>query len=175
MNGKPGKSAKSGYVCAAGKNFSASGRVIESVVAASRPTRNGWLDAMSSSFLLQPYLEVSVNNHKFSQIVLARQACCRRVLVDKAKEYADNEDRLANFDRAGSLMDCSEAEALLGMMVKHWVSLTTMVQQQRFGVEYAPLWQEKITDAINYLHLLEDCLEEEFGPGAVERGALDEV
>jgi hypothetical protein len=115
-----------------------------------------------------------MNHHEFSKIVLARQAYCRRILVDKAKEYAHEDDRLANFDRAGSLLDTSEAEVLLGMMVKHWVSLTLMIQKQQFGREFAALWQEKITDSINYLHLLEACLEEEFGPGAVEQGLIDE-
>ena len=75
----------------------------------------------------------------------------RSVLVSKAKEYA-TEDRLHNFKVAAALEGKSPAQALAGMMAKHTVSVYDMAES---GEEYPmELWQEKITDHINYLFLL---------------------
>ena len=81
----------------------------------------------------------------------------RSVLVSKAKEYATL-DRLHNFKVAAALEGKSPAQALAGMMAKHTVSVYDMAES---GEEYPiELWQEKITDHINYLFLLNAIIRE---------------
>lgn len=83
---------------------------------------------------------------------------CRAVLVGKAKEYATS-DRLHNFRVAASLQDCSPVQALAGMMAKHTVSVYDMCASgEKYPME---LWQEKITDSLNYLFLLNALVREE--------------
>lgn len=80
------------------------------------------------------------------------------VLVSKAKEYA-TEDRLHNFKVAAALQGCSARQALAGMMAKHTVSVYDMCMDSS---DYSiSLWNEKITDHINYLLLLRAVVEEE--------------
>ena len=75
----------------------------------------------------------------------------RMVLVNKACEYA-TEDRLHNFKVAAALEGKTPEQALAGMMAKHTVSVYDMAES---GLAYPiELWQEKITDHINYLFLL---------------------
>ena len=86
----------------------------------------------------------------FEIVVDTQLARCRSVLCDKAKEYA-TEDRLHNFKVAGALQNCRPQEALAGMMAKHVVSVYDMARGGAYPLE---LWDEKITDSINYLLLL---------------------
>ena len=81
----------------------------------------------------------------------------RSVLVSKAKEYATL-DCLHNFKVAATLEGKSPAQALAGMMAKHTVSVYDMAESG----EECPidLWQEKITDHINYLFLLNAIIRE---------------
>ena len=82
----------------------------------------------------------------------------RSVLVSKAKEYA-TEDRLHNFKVAAALEGKTQEQALAGMMAKHTVSVYDMAES---GLAYPiELWQEKITDHINYLFLLNAIVREE--------------
>ena len=79
------------------------------------------------------------------------------ILCNKAKEYA-TEDRLHNFRVAASLQGVTELQALAGMMAKHTVSVYDMCSS---GAEYPlSLWEEKITDHINYLLLLNAMVHE---------------
>ena len=81
----------------------------------------------------------------------------RSVLVSKAKEYATL-DRLHNFKVAASLEGKTPEQALAGMMAKHTVSVYDMAES---GLAYPiELWQEKITDHINYLFLLNAIVRE---------------
>ena len=80
------------------------------------------------------------------------------VLSDKAKEYA-TEDRLHNFKVAAALQGVTHVKALAGMMSKHTVSIYDMCWS---GLDYGlKVWQEKITDAINYLLLLNAMVREQ--------------
>lgn len=93
----------------------------------------------------------------FETIVHAQQARCTEILTSKAKEYA-TEDRLHNFKVAASLEGISTRQALAGMMAKHTVSVYDMCcSSEVFPIE---LWEEKITDHINYLLLLRAIVEE---------------
>lgn len=81
----------------------------------------------------------------------------RMVLVNKASEYAP-EDRLHNFKVAAALEGKTPEQALAGMMAKHTVSVYDMAESgQPYPIE---LWQEKITDHINYLFLLNAIVRE---------------
>ena len=81
----------------------------------------------------------------------------RIVLVNKAGEHA-TEDRLHNFKVAAALEGKTPEQALAGMMAKHTVSVYDMAES---GLAYPmELWQEKITDHINYLFLLNAIVRE---------------
>lgn len=98
----------------------------------------------------------------FEDVLEAQIKRIRDVLVVKAAEYA-TDDRLANFKTAANLRGCSVPQAISGMMVKHTVSIFSMTesQDQDFIME---VWDEKITDHINYLILLRAALAEASDP-----------
>lgn len=80
---------------------------------------------------------------------------CKAILIAKNVEYARDEDKLSNFKKAAGLLGVSQEEALLGMYIKHLVSVTDYIQDIPKGVEYElHKWDEKIVDVINYTILL---------------------
>ena len=96
------------------------------------------------------------------KVVFEEQAQrCREVLLQKGLEYTPDEaDRFSSFKTAASLQNTSPANALLGMLSKHIVSLYDMsfVRTENFAAE---MWDEKITDALNYLFILSAIIKEE--------------
>lgn len=98
-----------------------------------------------------------MNTERFNQLFEEQIERSRDVLCAKAKEYATT-DRLHNF-RVAAALECKTAEqALAGMMAKHTVSVYDMCES---GEKYPlSLWQEKITDHINYLLLLNAIVRE---------------
>ncbi len=100
-----------------------------------------------------------MNNEEFSRILAQQIHACEGVLVDKAREYADDSDRLHNFKVAAALEDVTMRQALAGMMAKHTVSIYDMCGSQYDSTQEA--WDEKITDHINYLILLRCIVQEE--------------
>lgn len=97
---------------------------------------------------------------QFNEIVEAQIKRCTDVLVKKADEYAVDEDRLHNFKVAANLQAIPYRAALSGMMAKHTVSVYDMCNNSwsNFSMD---LWNEKITDSINYLLLLRAMVQEE--------------
>ena len=94
---------------------------------------------------------------EFERIFEEQVERSRIVLVNKASEYA-TEDRLHNFKVAAALEGKTPEQALAGMMAKHTVSVYDMAES---GLAYpVELWQEKITDHINYLFLLNAIVRE---------------
>ena len=94
---------------------------------------------------------------EFERIFEEQVGRSRSVLISKAKEYA-TEDRLHNFKVAAALEGKTGEQALAGMMAKHTVSVYDMAESgQPYPIE---LWQEKITDHINYLFLLNAIVRE---------------
>lgn len=81
-------------------------------------------------------------------------ALCREVLQRKAKEYSrDGADRLKAFKAAAVLQHATPEQALAGMLAKHMVSLYDMCFAD--GEDFnTSVWDEKITDSLNYLFLL---------------------
>jgi len=99
--------------------------------------------------------------NEFNQIVSNRIDHCQKVLTSKGQEYSRYGDRLWNFKAAGRKQDCSQADALMGMKVKHDVSIDDMVDDINCGtIPDQAMVAEKIGDAINYLLLLEAVIEE---------------
>ena len=94
---------------------------------------------------------------EFERIFEEQVERSRIVLVNKAGEYA-TEARLHNFKVAAALESKTPEQALAGMMAKHTVSVYDMAES---GLAYPiELWQEKITDHINYLFLLNAIVRE---------------
>lgn len=95
---------------------------------------------------------------QFDKIVEEQLKRSTNVLVKKAGEYA-TEDRLHNFKVAAELYGERPQQALAGMMAKHTVSIYDMCKNKK--VYPIDMWNEKITDHINYLLLLRAIVEEE--------------
>jgi hypothetical protein len=96
---------------------------------------------------------------EFDAILSARLEKTRSVLASKAGEYASDKDRLHNFKSAAGLEGDTPADALRGMLRKHWVSIMDLCEAFaiRGSVPVAKI-DEKVGDAINYLCLLEAVL-----------------
>lgn len=95
---------------------------------------------------------------QFNNIVQEQQKRCTDILIAKAKEYA-TEDRLHNFKVAAELQMTTPINALAGMLAKHTVSIYDMCRSGRScSME---MWEEKITDHINYLLLLKALVVED--------------
>ena len=106
-----------------------------------------------------------MNVNRFDTIITEQLDRCRDLLVKKGAEYVFDDDRLSAFKKAAVLQGCSQAEAALGMMVKHFISVTDMVRSREHYT--TSRWDEKITDSINYLLILRAIIEE--GAGAHEQ------
>ena len=97
----------------------------------------------------------------FETHLTAQQQRSTDILSAKGKEYAGPTDRLHNFKQAAHLQRITQAEALGGMMAKHTVSVYDMIDRGDVTAFTLEQWQEKITDHINYLLLLNAVVEEE--------------
>jgi hypothetical protein len=99
-----------------------------------------------------------MQHDEFNEVVGAQIDKCLETLGVKALEYA-TEDRLHNFKIAAALEGISTRKAVAGMMAKHTVSIFDMCGSD--DTHTLHIWEEKITDGINYLLLLRAVLEEE--------------
>lgn len=111
-----------------------------------------------------------MDSSKFQAVIDAQIDRSAGVLSAKSDEYA-TADRLHNFKVAASLRGVSTRNALAGMMAKHTVSIYDMcMSDEDFTQE---MWNEKITDHINYLLLLSAVVaDEKDNPGSQELHAL---
>lgn len=99
-----------------------------------------------------------MNVNEFDTLLEKRIVAIRHTLSIKGKEYGFV-DRLHNFKRAGEITQTTAQQALIGMFLKHLVSVLDIVEGRLQLTEY--LINEKIGDSINYLILLEAILKEE--------------
>lgn len=83
----------------------------------------------------------------------------KKVLGVKGTEYSKGGDRFSNFKDAARIEKTSPEQALLGMMVKHEVSVRDIVISLPFLPSESML-DEKIGDWINYLILLKGLITE---------------
>ena len=97
---------------------------------------------------------------EFNDVVDGAIKNIQTVLKQKAMEYASNESRFHNFEVAGRKLNVTPEKALLGMMIKHEVSVEDMVNwiDQNPKKITLELINEKIGDNINYLILLKGLL-----------------
>ena len=101
-----------------------------------------------------------MNTDDFNKIIHEQIERCEATLCKKADEYA-TDDRLHNFKVAAEIQKCLPTTALGGMMAKHTVSVYDMLRGLEEGKSYPiELWNEKITDSINYLLLLAAAVRE---------------
>lgn len=100
-----------------------------------------------------------MTNEEFNAVFKQQLRLCQETLRVKAQEYAPV-DRLRNFKVAAAVQGKTPRMALAGMMAKHTVSLYDMLASP--GEFVMDLWNEKITDHINYLFLLKALLVEEY-------------
>jgi hypothetical protein len=83
---------------------------------------------------------------------------CLRVL-DKKRKYRDTtDDRLCQFKQAATMSGIDPKQALMGMMAKHSVQLATMIASK--NTIDLRVWDEVITDHLNYLFLLKGLVME---------------
>ena len=109
-----------------------------------------------------------MTHEAFERVLQEQLSLCTDILCRKSKEYSSREDKLHNFKNAAGLQGVTQIQALSGMMAKHTISIYDMCMSDKaFPVE---LWEEKITDSINYLLLLKAAVvEEQDKPGTAHR------
>ena len=104
-----------------------------------------------------------MDTETFNSVIDKQVTRCLDMLSVKANEYATH-DRLHNFRTAAKIQSCGTKQALAGMMAKHTVSIYDMCATDLEGdneTAYSiDMWNEKITDSINYLLLLRAIVEE---------------
>ena len=102
-----------------------------------------------------------MNHETFVAIAAKRFQACTDILNMKSKEYSRDKDKLHNFKAAGQMLGCTPETALIGMKVKHDVSVIDIILDINAGkLPDEALLSEKITDSINYLVLLEALITE---------------
>lgn len=101
-----------------------------------------------------------MNSSTFNTIVEEQMERCKSVLVKKKEEYnvTEDDDRLSHFKKVANLIGESQNYAIFTMMAKHLVSISDMCISDEHYTEER--WNEKITDAINYLCILRASIEE---------------
>ena len=77
----------------------------------------------------------------------------KRVLLKKGEEYTLGKNRLDQFYRTGTVQAISPTSALVGMMAKHFTSISDMARDP--SEHDIKKWNEKITDLRNYTYLLD--------------------
>ena len=102
-----------------------------------------------------------MTNAHFNAIVEDQMNKCATLLLSKGEEYdSDSGDRFHSFKVAAKLQNETPIQALAGMMAKHTVSIYDLM---RSGSPDLTIWDEKITDHINYLFLLKGLIMDEYG------------
>ena len=106
-----------------------------------------------------------MNRTDFNQVVNNRLNLIEKVLANKGKEYAGDENVFHNFESAIgiSFAECREKVAW-EFMTKHLQSIKDLIEGacSNGPTQYpaVPIIEEKIGDAINYLILIEGMLKE---------------
>ncbi len=102
-----------------------------------------------------------MTNSEFNKIVEEQLQYCQSLLCKKGEEYdSDSNDRFHAFKVAAGLQGITPRQALAGMMAKHTISIYDLIRQEGSNLT---IWEEKITDHINYLLLLKGLLMDEYG------------
>ena len=103
----------------------------------------------------------------FELLLNGRIQAIRDTLSKKGSEYSRNYNRYHNFDLAARILNTSPEQALIGMYIKHFVSILDIIYQDdaltnpvkiEDAKAFFEMLSEKITDSINYLILLEGII-----------------
>lgn len=97
----------------------------------------------------------------------------RKVMVEKATQYAVGGDRLYNFKRASEIERNTPAQALWGKATKHLISIIDMVEGNSPATQEAI--DEKIGDMQNYLDLLRAIFIEQLAVAAEIKEITDAI
>jgi len=100
-----------------------------------------------------------MDSKTFRRVVTDQTQRSLDMLHSKNSQYNPNEDKLRTFKAAAALHNQTPREALSGMMAKHTVSVYELCHAETLAD--LDVWNEKITDHINYLILLRAVVEEE--------------
>lgn len=98
-----------------------------------------------------------MNNEDFTRVIKEQLARSNTILEHKNEEYSKGGDRLHNFKVAAELMGVPVKVAVAGMMAKHTASVYDLCMSDKD--EDIDIWNEKITDHINYLLILRAVIE----------------
>lgn len=93
---------------------------------------------------------------KFDAILFKTLSKVEATLAHKGAEYADDSDVFRNFVKAARKRGISREQALMGMLMKHIVSVDDMVDKVSPYTE--ELIEEKIGDVLSYYILLKAML-----------------
>ena len=86
----------------------------------------------------------------------------KKVLCAKSAEYSRGDDKLYNFKRSAEIDGITPIEALRGMDLKHRTSISDMLDDECACEFSREVWEEKLTDHINYTLLLWALLAEQY-------------
>jgi len=79
----------------------------------------------------------------------------KHIMCSKSTEYARGDNKLYNFFRSAEIDGITPVEALRGMDLKHRTSISDMLDDLNKGITFPrEIWEEKLTDHINYQILL---------------------
>lgn len=106
-----------------------------------------------------------MTHKEFNELIEKRVETICHTLASKSEEYATKNDRFHNFNVAAIMNDTTPERALMGMMVKHLVSVFDLANG--IGEITEEKIEEKIGDSINYLILLEGLLKDKLAKGAL--------
>lgn len=99
-----------------------------------------------------------MTNEQFNKLVDDRIDLIKKTLFAKGKGYSFNGDRLHNFKLAANMQRTTVPKAAYGIAAKHFVSIIDLVNGDLPATDSN--LDEKITDAIAYLLLIEAALTE---------------
>lgn len=100
-----------------------------------------------------------MNTKDFMKVFANQMSLCESTLCNKHGEYATDFDELLNFKQGAATLDTTPKQVLAGYMVKHTQSIYHLIKEDHTPAD--GIWDEKITDHINYLILLKALIVEE--------------
>ncbi len=93
-----------------------------------------------------------LSDTEVENVITARLDKTRKVLTEKAKQYAQN-GRLGNFHDIAGFMDVTPLQACLGLVSKHIIALKDFINNP--DEVPAEQWDEKIGEIIAYMCLMD--------------------
>lgn len=103
-----------------------------------------------------------MHSKDFNQVVQDQFKLCTDLLLSKGVEYSTDDDKLHNFKKTATIRNTTVQDALGGFMAKHTTSIYDMIDKPHLDFSM-DVWDEKLTDHINYLLLLRAVIVEQKG------------